>query len=377
MGEIWFWQRMVTPHMALLASELASLGLVVTYVAEQSMSSERLAQGWVVPDLLGVNLRYAKDPAIASKLAAHASVDSVHLCQGIRANGCIGQAQEVLKARGLRQWVVMEAVDDDGWRGTLKRLVYRRLFAKWRRHIRGVMAIGLNTSSWVVAHGVKQSCVFPFAYFLDDFEFITIDDVDASKPFRFLFVGNFIERKKIDLLLSSLSLICTSKFELLIVGSGPLELSLKDLAERNLPRCVRWIGCLPSNQVWREMVKADCLVLPSRHDGWGAVISEAMLCGTPVICSDACGAAGVVHASGKGGVFKAGDRDDLKHNLERMIELGRVKKDDRLSLSMWARCLGAKAGASYLLDILKYDAGSNKVPMPPWNEKSSKWAVDA
>lgn len=49
------------------------------------------------------------------------------------------------------------------------------------------------------------------------------------------------------------------------------------------------------------MARADVLVLPSWHDGWGAVVSEALMAGTPAIASDACGSAGVVRASGVGG----------------------------------------------------------------------------
>ena len=37
--------------------------------------------------------------------------------------------------------------------------------------------------------------------------------------------------------------------------------------------------------------------------------------GTPVICSDACGSAGVVHASGVGGVFRSSDHCALTAEL--------------------------------------------------------------
>lgn len=378
MGEIWFWQRMVTPHMAVLASQLANImGREVIYVAEQPMSAERLAQGWSVPELQGVRVIYAHKPADAEAVVATAPADSIHICQGIRGNGTVGKAQRAIKARGLRHWVVMETVDDAGWQGVLKRLEYRRQFTIWRKHLRGVLAIGQNTPRWIVDRGTPGSLVFPFAYFLADLYIERFADFDATERFRFLFVGNFVELKRLDQLLSCLSLVNTGEFELAVVGSGSLEASLRAMAERLLPGRVQWIGRLPWNKVPEEMAKADCLVLPSRHDGWGAVISEAMMVGTPVVCSDACGAAGVVRASGKGGVFVAGDSGDLIHNLESMLLLGKVKKDDRLSLASSARCLGARAGASYLLDILEYDSGSNKVPMPPWSEKSSRWVTDA
>jgi hypothetical protein len=68
-------------------------------------------------------------------------------------------------------------------------------------------------------------------------------------------------------------------------------------------------GSYLSTEVPRAMAQADCLVLPSIHDGWGAVASESLMVGTPVVCSDACGVAGVVQASGVGGVFPVKDKD--------------------------------------------------------------------
>jgi glycosyltransferase involved in cell wall biosynthesis len=37
------------------------------------------------------------------------------------------------------------------------------------------------------------------------------------------------------------------------------------------------------------MRSSDVFVLPSRREPWGLVVNEAMVCGLPVIVSDACG----------------------------------------------------------------------------------------
>ncbi len=363
---IWFWQRIVTPHMTELATGLARLGCDVTYVAEQPMSDDRVKQGWLVPDLAGVRLEFAPDGNAISALVDTAADDSIHICQGIRGNGLVALAQTALKTRGLRQWVVMETVDDTGWRGTIKRLEYWRLFRGWRKHLRGVLTTGYTTSEWVAARGMPREHVFPFAYFLGNTASEGFNPA-VKACFRFLFVGQFIERKKLDVLLDALQSVQTLDFELMVIGSGPLESTLRTRAEALLPGRIRWVGCLPLNQVPVEMAGSDCLVLPSRFDGWGAVVSEALMVGTPVICSDACGAAGVVHASGKGGVFRRGDREHLIKNVEHVLSLGQVKDEDRASLARWATCLGANAGAAYLLDILNYDAGFGEKPVSPWH----------
>ena len=116
-----------------------------------------------------------------------------------------------------------------------------------------------------------------------------------------------------------------------------------------------------------EMARADCVVLPSRGDGWGAVVSEALMTGTPAICSDRCGAAGAVRASGHGGVFPSGDAAALAAALAETIRRGRQRPSQRAALAAWARCLGADSGAGYLEAILRFMATGGERPMAPWD----------
>ncbi len=62
-------------------------------------------------------------------------------------------------------------------------------------------------------------------------------------------------------------------------------------------------------------------VLPSRYDGWGVVINQALGAGLPVICSDAVGAGtDLVEENINGLHFAAGDVDALQNCIERMAK---------------------------------------------------------
>ena len=76
------------------------------------------------------------------------------------------------------------------------------------------------------------------------------------------------------------------------------------------------------------------------------------MAGTPVICSDTCGSAGVVTASGLGCVFKRDDFTDLTQHLRGVMSGGRLADADRSRLRRWAKALGAEEGARYLLSVL-------------------------
>ncbi len=365
--DIWFWQLIISPHMANLAKSLTELGHSVTFVAEREMSVDRAAQGWAVPDVGTSKIVLAPDQEQAVSLAKAAPPEAIHICQGVRANGVVGPVQQVLKDLGRRQFVNMETVDDSGWQGFIKRAVYKRLFRKLSPYISGVLANGKNTRDWLINRGVPAEKVFPFAYFLPETAARpSIKHREGSNRYRVLFVGQFIERKRLDLLITAISRLDSENVELAVVGSGPLEEQLRQLAEDTLPGRVEWIGSLPMDEVRVQMAQADCLVLPSRHDGWGAVVSEALMSGTPAICSDACGSAVVAEASGYGGVFKSGSPNDLVEILNNTIREGRLSEPQSKGLAVWARCLDGLAGARYLINLLETRNSGMETPPPPW-----------
>lgn len=362
---VWFWQRIVSPHMANLASALAARGVDVTYVAEQSMSADRSAQGWQPPDLGAARLIYAPDARTMEDVARSSPPDSVHICQGLRGNGVVATAQASLAEDKRQQWVIMETVNDAGWRGFVRRSIYRGLLARRQKAISGFLAIGHETPSWLVDRGAHRSKVFPFTYFLSDAIEARSTAPRHDGPFRILFVGQIIERKRLDLLIRAVAALEESDVELHVIGSGLLEHPLRLLGSGVLGPRLHWIGQLPSNQVPSHMATADLLVLPSRYDGWGAVVSEAIMAGTPAVCSDCCGSAGVIRASGQGGVFSSGDLGDLTRILRRLVNEGPQSKDRRMALARWGRRLGARAGADYLMAILA-NTSSDAPLSPPW-----------
>lgn len=368
---VWFWQIMISPHMAHLAAEMVNLGCKVTYVAQVPMSQDRASQGWRPPELPGVEIHCVSSRSQIKNLVFDAAADSIHICQGLRANGVVGVAQEELAGRGLRQWVVMETVNDAGSLGLIKRMVYRHILKRKAHHLEGILATGHKTKKWLSLRGYKADRTFPFAYFLPPPRLRSELDASRAGPFRFVYVGRLIELKRVDHLIRALARLHDRQFELVVVGAGPEEQRLRRLGVQLLPNRIRWIGQLPIERVPDMIGTADCLVLPSRHDGWGAVISESLMVGTPVICSDACGAAEVVQLSGAGSTFRANDVSGLYLALMEQLKAGKQNITAREDLAAWARCLSSVAGAEYLRNILAGMATSHGPLSAPWHKPSS------
>ncbi len=124
---------------------------------------------------------------------------------------------------------------------------------------------------------------------------------------RFLFVGNVKRAKGVDLLLEAFARLEAPGKSLTLVGS----MAEKGELPGALPDGVEYLGKLPRDAVFDAYANADVLVLPSRADGFGFVVAEAMGCGLPVIVSTATGAKDLVSEGMTGWIFKSGSTEDL------------------------------------------------------------------
>ncbi|MDE2621433.1 MAG: glycosyltransferase family 4 protein, partial [Sphingomonadales bacterium] len=225
-------------------------------------------------------------------------------------------------------------------------------------------AIGAGTADWISRRAPASLRVSPFAYFLPGRDAILTGR--APGALRLVFVGALIRRKRVDLLLTVLAELAGHAFTLEVVGDGEERERLEKQAGELLPGRVSFVGTLGMAAAVARIAAADCLVLPSDHDGWGAVVSEAQINGTPVVCSSECGAAVTVRSSGEGGVFAAGCADALRSALAKVLTDGPIGTPRRERLAGWARCLTAACGAEYLLAILAANAGRGDPVRPPW-----------
>jgi len=144
---------------------------------------------------------------------------------------------------------------------------------------------------------------------------------------------------------------------LAVAGSGPLE----TLFEEELPEA-RLLGQVTADVLPALYAAADVLVLPSIHtasfrEPWGLVVNESMLQRTPVVASDAVGAAagGLVRDGLNGFVVPAGDPDALATRLrvlaadgELRARMGSAAREDAATYTpaAWAAGMGRALAAT-------------------------------
>lgn len=143
---------------------------------------------------------------------------------------------------------------------------------------------------------------------------------------QILFVGRLVEKKGCQYLLQAYAAIQDDfpETELVIVGGGPLERQLKEMADENHIRA-RFMGALSSEQVQNMMSEARIFCLPSitaengDAEGMGIVILEAQASGVPVITSARGGAAEGIVDGETGYAHKEKDIGAIQDALTRLL----------------------------------------------------------
>jgi glycosyltransferase involved in cell wall biosynthesis len=135
----------------------------------------------------------------------------------------------------------------------------------------------------------------------------------------FLFCGQMIARKGIDLLLAAFSQLGENARLLLVGREAELPAFLSPLPSTIRERIV-YAGFQAPEALPHFFAQADVFVLPSRYDGWGVVVNQALGSGLPIICSDAAGAAhDLVEDEVNGLKFPTGDAAALARCMARFI----------------------------------------------------------
>lgn len=158
-----------------------------------------------------------------------------------------------------------------------------------------------------------------------------IEPILPENFYRIVHVGRLVKWKKVDLLISAVSRLKEkyNSIELIIIGSGPEEKNLKELAEKlNIEKNIKFIGSIYDPvTLGRYLISSSIYILAGIG---GLSINEAMVFGKPVICSVCDGTEKkLVRENFNGKIFKENDLDDLvkKINLlfsnkEKLIQMG-------------------------------------------------------
>jgi glycosyltransferase involved in cell wall biosynthesis len=190
-------------------------------------------------------------------------------------------------------WGEIPGLQQRGWLGNQLRAFLQRPLRK----ATGIAAVGTKAvhAYRKIVEPWNPQCRFaniPYHCRLDDFEAHGRSRAH-SEAIRFLYCGQLIHRKGVDLLCEAFARLVTSGADvrLTFAGEGPLRVELQETMTPDVAARVTFTGFMAVDQLPEVFGAHDVFVLPSRHDGWGVVVNQAIAAGMPVIASTEVGAA--------------------------------------------------------------------------------------
>jgi glycosyltransferase involved in cell wall biosynthesis len=293
----------------------------------------------------------------------------VHVVNGIWAEVSFVVALLTLMLAGGKFVIYSEAPDPTFERPRLKRLV-RAWFGRWvARNAAGLLAISHFAAEYFTGLGFPGRNVYPFGYFRAACGSADVK-TGSGERIEIVFVGQLVHRKGVDILLEAMSPLFGQHpgLVLTVIGAGDDLHALRERAESlGVGGRVVLEGVVPSDEIQSRLKRADALVLPSRWDGWGLVINEALSVGVPVIASNQCGAADLIQHGVNGYVFRSEDVEDLRACLRSFLKKPADLTSLRKAAADTGRVVSAEAVAPYMIECLKHVSGlSGGRPAPPW-----------
>lgn len=350
---LFFFQNCISPHQLPFIKELPAFTDVdrVVVIAPRVDYDNRKLMGWETSDqLLVSNIEFIIAPSVDQVKRLYESSqgeDTYCFFSGINAFKEIVPWMKLSFSYSFHRGIITEPpllYYHPLWQHKL-----RFALNDWRyvKYFERVLVMGDEFISYY-RFWTKRWKVSPFIY-CTEWKERTLP-VPVTKQLKVLYVGSLSERKNVEQMFAVLSQ--EGSLELGLVGDGEKH-SIIEQMNKAAKAKVTFYGIQPMEKVSEIMQQYDVLILPSKHDGWGAVVNEALTLGLYVITSNHCGASYLLKDIQQGMIFDIKDESSLIQTVNVCI----AKRDwirntvkDRIT---WSReYISGKAVAEYFIKQL-------------------------
>ncbi len=206
------------------------------------------------------------------------------------------------------------SIVDNNYKGNLRQFVGAYVYRfKYRRQHDAVMVPGSSGRRLMRSFGQPDDRIYEGVYGATPRTFFPGPPLN-ERPKQFLFVGQMIERKGVDLLAQAFGQFHERhpEWQLHAFGQGPLSGRLEGQPGIHLEDFQQ-----PA-RIADEMRQARALVLPSLEDHWPLVVHESVCCGCALACTQTIGSTHDFLNSKNGVTYPPGSSAALLQALEKL-----------------------------------------------------------
>ena len=376
MIQLTIWMNYPSFYQVDLYRALVATGEVdLQVIFAKDLTPDRLDLGWN-DDVTGFSCRFLdkRNPLNDAVRLARLQRKRFHIINGLWTEKAFAAAIVALALLRSKYAIYSEAPDPGEPRSIFKRLLQRVFGKTLAPRAAGALSISGLAAQFYKSLNVRDHRIYPFGYFRTALYAEGLSNLRDDNRIEIIFVGQIIRRKGVDILLEALQPLFNqySNLFLVLVGGGELFDSIREQATAlGVTGRVVFEGVTSSDKIQARVAAADVLVLPSRWDGWGMVVNEALSVGVPVIVSDRCGAAELIRNGVNGYIFRSEDVADLRNRLSEFLSRQNDWPNFRANAAVTGKSISVEEAAPYLINCVKHMTGNlDERPIPPWEQSS-------
>jgi glycosyltransferase involved in cell wall biosynthesis/peptidoglycan/xylan/chitin deacetylase (PgdA/CDA1 family) len=219
-------------------------------------------------------------------------------------------------------------------------------------------------------------------YFINISDFLNLSDPVApasGQDLQFVTSCQMIKRKGIDCLLRACEELPDVGWHLTLVGEGPLKSSLENEFRSLILRGrVSFVGAIPYLRRAMSFDNRHVFLFPSRWDGWGMVLPEALASGLPVISTDQVMSAHEFIRNGENGFIVPSENpqalaDKMHWFLQNTSSYIRMSQAARKSIENYTPEVGAETLVQYLQELSARIYQQHYGQRPSLNPDQTSW----
>ena len=363
MKAIFFWGKVNIHTYSLVEAMAHYFEKIYAIVLPDSMlRQERVAQ--ISTDR--ISIEYCEQESdIKRIIRLEEKNNSIHVNSSLK-TGCL--ANIALKYLCKNNYHVMsfpqEAFQLDGIKGCVNYIKwFFYLHYTYRNKIEAFGLTGFNAEKQFKYLHIARQKVFQFLYVTDSSE---NKYYATNKCVKFIFAGAIDKRKNIIPFVKWMMNYPNQNFDFDIYGSWTMDEELRKLTENSTN--IHYHGKKDYSFVRDAMVKADWLVLPSLHDGWGAVVNEGLQSGCKILVSKQSGASSIIIRNASlGYIFDAYKFKELNRIIDSIMRHGPLSLPEKKSIANWAQNhIGCDVVSAYLQKIICHYYNAKEKPSALW-----------
>lgn len=246
---------------------------------------------------------------------------------------------------------------------------YNKISKKYNSIVKLIMAMGKRGVNEYSKFKWDNEKIHEYMYCSGDLPVVPI--LSINDPIKFVYIGRFnVSFKGVDVLIDALRNISIKNWEFDFIGFyGELLDEVKKLADEHTN--IRFVGNIKHDELLEKLKYYDCIVVPSRCDGWNLNVNHAINSGLAVIATSDSVSGELIKSAQCGILIEKLSAEQIMLSIETLINNPSIILEWKKNSINFSNNISDVSVGNYFINMLDYYVLKNGVAVPkcPWESR--------